>query len=161
MKCQPLTRRFIRTQPPSSAAMMARMMPLLRSAVMCCPECPCDSSCSCRTLCAAQRQAYWKNVTSTAQRQVITLHNTAGEIIGWCDRAERAKVIDKMRLVIITVSRRCSCPIDFSVRGQGCHRPLKTADALKELWRQANLLAENPTEPSLTQSDLLQHRGNR
>jgi hypothetical protein len=97
---------------------------------------------------------------TSAQGQMIALHNSAGEKIGRSHGAKRAEVIDQMGLVIVTVRRCGRRPIDFSIRREGRHCSLKTADALKEFRRQADLLAKNPAESPLTESYFLQDGGN-
>jgi hypothetical protein len=99
-------------------------------------------------------------VNLTAQWQVIALDDAAREKIGRSDGAKRPKVVDKMGLVIITISRRGARPVHVAMGRQRIHRSLETTDALKEFWCQANLLVKNATETPLTEPDLFQQGGN-
>ena len=78
-----------------------------------------------------------------------------------CDSSEGLKVVDKVRLIIVTAVEGQADPINFVGDVDGLHHLLKAADPGEEFGRQSNLLVKKLYEAALAETGFVHNSRHR
>lgn len=85
---------------------------------------------------------------------------TLREIGAWCQSAKNLKIVDKMRLIIVSAAQSKICPNDLFPLFEETQHLLKTFDTRELLRRQPNSFMKDLDEMPRTEARLLNDLGN-
>jgi len=89
---------------------------------------------------------------------VVRISFSALDEIGrWVEAGKRLKVVDEMRLVVVTAGQRDVHPINTLLFPEAAQNLLKASDAAELLGRQSDFVAKHLNEVPLTEADLIGH----
>jgi hypothetical protein len=87
---------------------------------------------------------------------MIHVRGAARKISGWAEAGEVLKVVNHVRLVVVTAGERGIGPVDDLRTMQERHGALKAANAAERFGRETHLLAEQSDEAAYRSRQLHQ-----